>query len=330
MSISVALFKRLSLKNIKKYPGCLHFWWPIIESRAKRYDSSAGDLLMNPVFRWVFLNSSKELEAFENHIKLLKAALGDKQFRTFHEQLLQDIFNHPIENGAHNRLLSAMTEIKAILRFASEGYAITLIPRQKNQRTPDFGADKESQSCMVEVKYIRPPDKLEEYLLRWWQAQKEVAKVIPQGLLPHLKFDWVPIESRYELENEEMASLKDLFKKALQQPEKFSELKIGRLVVRYIPNRKLQAAIEPLPAKAARSEDARKGLFKKLEKSLESALGQLGNSDKVQQRTLFLAINLSTDIRFLWHERFYERFEALCQNREDRGLTIIVEEVSYI
>lgn len=247
MSISVALFKRLSLKNIKKYPGCLQFWWPIIESRAKRYDSSAGDLLMNPVFRWVFLNSSNELGAIENQIKLLKVALGYKQFRTFHEQLLQDIFNHPIENEAHNRLLSAMAEIKAILRFASEGHTITLIPRQNNQRTPDFRTNKESQSCMVEVKYIRPPDKLEEYLLRWWQAQKEVAKVIPQGLLPHLKFDWVPIESRDELENEEIDSLKVLFKKAVQQPEKFSELKIGRLILRYIPNRKLQAAIEPLP-----------------------------------------------------------------------------------
>ncbi len=330
MSVPITNFRRVSQKNLQRYPRCLQFWWPIIDNRAKRYESSAFDLLLNPVFRWIFLNRVEKLKEFENQLKLLKDELGTTQYQLFHKQLLQDISNHPIENEAHNRLLSAMIEIHTILRFTSEEYTITLIPRRNDQRTPDFRADKGSQSCMVEVKYIRPPDKLDEYLMRWWQAQKEVINVIPQGRFPHLKFDWEPIESRDDLSNEEITSLKNFFAGALQQPEKDSELTTGRLNVRYIHNRKLPTAIVPLHIKANHSETAREGLFQKLIRILDDASGQIINSNEVKHRIIFLAINLSTDIQFLWAKHFYKHFDILRQNYEKKGLKIIVEEVGYL
>lgn len=226
-AISLQLFKTSALRNLQSYPRCLEFWWPIIDARSGRYQATAEDLLLNPVFRWVFLNRSDKLEAFENQISLLESALGVGQLRTFYDQLLQDVSSHPIENYAHNRLLSAMTEIRAILRLSSEGYIITLVPRCEGQKTPDFKADKGLQSYLVEVKYIRPPDKLEEYLLRWWQAKKEVRKSIPLGLLPHLKFEWSSVESRDELSQDEIASLKTFFTTVLQQPELSRDLTTG-------------------------------------------------------------------------------------------------------
>lgn len=291
---------------------------------------SAGDLLLNPIFRWAFLARRDKLEAFENQLTSLEAALGSTQLRAFREQLLRDISNHRIENDAHNRLLSAMTEVRAILRFSSEGHAITLIPRRENQRTPDFRADKESQLSLVEVKYVRPPDKLGEYLLRWWQAQKEVAQEIPQGLLPHLKFEWEPVEARDELSHNEIAILKGFFTTVLQRPEQARELTNGRLIVRYLPNRRLPVATTPLRVKAASSEAARKGLFKKLERILERASTQLATSEGRQLQTIFLAINLSPDIQFLWRERFEERFEALRREFVDKGVQVVVEEVGYL
>ena len=330
MTVSLTLFRRLARRNLRNYPRCFQFWWPIIEARAGQCEVSAGDLLLNPVFRWVFLNRSEKLEAFESQLTSLEAALGVAQFRAFHEQLLQDISSHPIENDAHNRLLSAMTEVRAILRFSSEGQTITLIPRCKRQRTPDFRADKGAQSYLVEVKYVRPPDKLGEYLLRWWQAQKEVAQAIPQGLLPHLKFEWKPVESRGELSHNEIAILKDFFTTVLQHPEQARELKSGRLILRYLPNRRLPVATTPLPMKAASSEAARKGVFTKLERILECASTQLATSEGRQLRIVFLAINLSSDILFLWPERFEERFEALCQEFEHKGVQVVTEVVGYL
>jgi hypothetical protein len=328
--VSLHLFTRSARRNLRSYPKCFQFWWPIMDARVARNEVSAEDLLLNPVYRWAFLDRADKLEAFENQLTLLEGALGSIQFKTFREQLLQDLSDHRIENVAHNRLLSAMTEVKAILRFSSDGYTIALIPRRKNQKTPDFRADRQSGSSLVEVKYIRPPDKLGEYLLRWWQAQKEVAQEIPQGLIPHLKFDWKPIESRGELSRDEIASLKDLFTTALQEPDQTHKLTSGRLIVRYSHNRKLPVTIEPLVMKAYRSELAREGIFAKIKGILDGASTQLATSQRAQLRTVFLAINLSGDIDFLWRKRFQERFERLRQESVNKGVQVVVEEVGYL
>jgi hypothetical protein len=329
-AVSLRLFMRSAGRNLRGYPRCFQFWWPIIDARAARHKVCADDLLLNPVFRWAFLARADKLDAFENQLTLLESALGSIQCQTFREQLLQDISNHGIENDTHNRLLSALTEVRAILSFSSDGYTITLIPRLKNQKTPDFRADRKSRSSLVEVKYIRPPDKLEEYLLRWWQAQKEVAQEIPQGLLPHLRFDWEPVGSRAELSRDEIASLKDLFATALQKPNQAHELTSGRLIVQYVPGRKLPVTTEPLATKGYRSEATREGIFAKIKAILDRASTQLAMPQGPQLRKVFLAINLSPDIDFLWRERFEERFEGLRQQFVHKGVQVEVEEVGYL
>ena len=330
-SVSIQYFRKSAIQNLQSYPRCTNFWWPIIDARATRNEATTEDLLLNPVFRWVFLNRSKKLESFENQISMLETALGVDELQAFHGQLLRDISSHPIENYAHNRLLSAMTEIRAMLRLSSDGYTISLVPRDVGQKTPDFSADKQSQSYLVEVKYIRPPDKLKEYLFRWWQAKKEVNKTISLDLLPHLKFEWSPVESRKELSQAEIVDLKVLFATVLQNPDLSQELAKGRIIIKYLPNRKLPAAIVPIPVKAASSEAKRgEGLFAKLEKILDYAASQTSSSSKNDLRMIFLAINLSPDIQFLWHERFQERLESICQELSDKGIQVVVEEVGYL
>lgn len=330
MPIPIEAFKISTRKNLHNYPICSRFWWPVIEARVKQNKVSADDLLLNPVFRWAFLDRSDKLDAYEDLLGSLEQTLGKIQFHSLHKLLVQDIASHSVENIAHNRLLSAMTEINAIRQFASEGHTITLIPRCDGKKTPDFKADIGLKSILVEVKYIRPPDKLEEYLLRWWQSQKEIDPTIPQGLLPHLKFEWEHVKSRNELSHAEISILKDFFFTVLQQPEQNRELNEGRLVVRYIHDRKLPIVTVPLNVRARYSEAAYEGLFGKIESVLESASCQLGDSKKGQLRTIFLGIILCIDIQFLWPDRYKDRIRDLQQKSEDRGIHVIIKELGYL
>ena len=282
------------------------------------------------MFRWAFLNRLDKLAAFENQLASLESALGSSQFKNFQEQLVKDISTHSNENFAHNRILSAMTEVRAILRYSSDGHTITLIPRHPGRKTPDFSAESAGRSRVVEVRYIRPPDKLEEYLMRWWQAKKELAQALPQGMLPHLKFEWNPVESRNELSKKEISAMKDFFTAVYQQHDQARELSSGRIVLKYLPDRRLPPALVPLDVQADFSQENRSPLFTKLQATLQTALEQLSQSDEAQKRTVFLAIHLSTDIQFLWHDRFHDRLEALCREFADQGLEVVVEEVGYL
>ena len=330
MEVPLCLFRQATRGNLLCYPSCYKFWWPVVEARVACHKTSAEDLLLNPIFRWAFLDRSARLMVFDNQLSSLESALGSAQFRTFHDQLLQDLSNHPVENYAHNRLLSAMTEICSIFHFSSNAYAVTLVPRSDAQKTYDFRADKGALSYSVEVKYIRPPDKLNEYLLRWWQAKRELDLAFPKGWHPHLKFEWEPIDSRNELSQDEIESLKDFFASVFQQPEQANALTKGRLQVYYKPDRRLPPAIEPLLIKAARSEANREGVFVKLHEILKHASIQLATAERTQQRAVYLAINLSDDIKFLWHQRFYDRIEDLRQEFLRNGIDLIVQEVTYL
>jgi hypothetical protein len=82
--------------------------------------------------------------------------------------------------------------------------------------------------------------------------------------------------------------------------------------------------------KAYRSELAREGIFAKIKGILDGASTQLATSQRAQLRTVFLAINLSGDIDFLWRKRFQERFERLRQESVNKGVQVVVEEVGYL
>jgi len=323
-------FTRLALQNLRGHNRCLQFWWPIIDARTKLGKSTVEDLLLNPVFRWAFLNRLDKLEAFEEQLASLELALGTPQFTSLQQQLLADISNHSLENLVHNRILSAMTEVRAILRYSSYGHTITLIPRRQGRKTPDLRAEREGRARLVEVKYIRPPDKLEEYLMRWWQAKKELVQSLPQGAIPHEKFEWTPVESRNELSRKELSDIKVFFRSVYQQPDQSRELSSGRVIIEYLPDRRLPAAVVPLDVQAAYSEVNRDPLFTKLRVTLQTALQQLSQSDEAQHRTVFLAINLSSDIKFLWHGRFCDRLKELRREFADQGLDVVVEEVGYL
>ncbi|OGA44768.1 MAG: hypothetical protein A3F74_19970 [Betaproteobacteria bacterium RIFCSPLOWO2_12_FULL_62_58] len=325
--IPVDLFCKAVRRNLEPYPRAFSFWWPIICARAERCPSAA-DLLLNPFFRWAFLNRADKLTAFEEQIAELDTTLGAVGVQSLGNQMLYDLQNVKVENNAHNRILSSMVEVRCILRFACDGYSVALIPRHQGHKTPDFSVTKESEVSFVEAKYIRPPDKLGEYLLRWWQAQKEVAGEIPLGILPHLRFEWEPVERRSELSQSEIDFLKQFFVTVLHESHQLHSDNLGSLIVRYVPDRKLPISTAPLVEKASQSELNRAArLFEKLKKDLKHASGQLAAQCGDQRAVVFLALNLSPDITFLWPVRFDQRLDVLRQEFVNNGVNVLVEEV---
>ena len=267
-------FQRSARSNLQPYSKGLSFWWPIIEARVRRHSTSAGSLLLNPIFRWAFLNRGDRLKALECALVSFEAAVGLEDFQMFRNQLCDDLRNVDVENQAHNRLLSAWTEIRAVLRFSREGETVSLVPRSPGQRTPDLRIDGRGD---VEVKYIRPPDTLGEFVLRWWKAPKEVKGQLPRELLPapHLKFEWRPIEARNELSASEINLLRDLFTAVLLQPAEQISMRSGRLSVSYRPDRQLPISLTPLLEVARQSESDREPLFDKIRSILDNATGQV-------------------------------------------------------
>jgi hypothetical protein len=84
------------------------------------------------------------------------------------------------------------------------------------------------------------------------------------------------------------------------------------------------------PERGAESEENRAGLFRKLRIDVEAAMKQLAAQAKCQKAVLFLALNLSSDISFFWHDQFCERIGELKQEYLSRGLDILIEEVGYL
>jgi len=80
----------------------------------------------NPIHR--DLSSAVASVCQEEPISVYSVKDGTDHCKGFQEQLLADISNHFVENFVHSRILSAMTEIRAILRYFFDGHTIALVP----------------------------------------------------------------------------------------------------------------------------------------------------------------------------------------------------------
>jgi len=330
-TVSVKRFRCASRSALRCYPRSFFFWWPILEARAERHNRSAADLLLNPIFRWAFLGQANKLEAIENELTQLDAALGFDKLQALRDQLLQDLGGHALENDAHNRLLSSRAETRAILNFTAQGMTVCPIPRQSGRRTPDLRAIGKLGTVLIEAKYCRQPDKLGEYLFRWWQAQKDVAGEIPWGISLQQRFRWKPVECRKELSAEEISVLRDFWITVFLHPERQASARSGRLCVGYLPAGRLPIAAIPLLEQAAQSEQDRQRIFENIRTMIANAAEQLAPNPNQHQSTLFLLLNLSQDVRFLWRERFEERLEELKQDvAREKGIDVVVDLVDYL
>ena len=100
--------------------------------------------------------------------------------------------------------------------------------------------------------------------------------------------------------------------------------------MKYIPHRKLPPATTPLDIKATNSKETREGIFPKIEATLRKACSQLEIVDEAHARVIYLALNLSPDISFLWPDDFSICLDELTAECQSKGVQVIVEKVGYL
>ena len=86
----------------------------------------------------------------------------------------------------------------------------------------------------------------------------------------------------------------------------------------------------PLDVQAADSKIIRKGVFPKIENTLENACAQLEKFDGADVHVVYLAINLSIDISFLWPEDFLMHLNQIIEDSKRKGIEVLCKEVGYL
>jgi hypothetical protein len=203
-------------------------------------------------------------------------------------------------------------------------------PRQQDKATYDFNAVSNKPKIVVEAKFIRHPDKLGIYLMRWWQAQAEISGIRPLGYSPYIKFKWAEL-NRDDLSSGEIEIIKKFFKSVFEEPNFKRELSVERINIRYSLDNKLPLVTTPIGAIEDGTIHPVVLLIEKIQNIVEKAKKQLVNT-KAQGRKIacYLLLNLTSDIRFSHGKAFDDKLTELKSEWNRCGLEIITEEAPYL
>lgn len=329
--ISKETFLETVRENTDKYHYLNMFWLPIIEKRTECLLDSAEDCLLNPIFRWCYLDIREKLKAFDKELEDLNNVIGHDDFVDYHKIIMGDIIDHPTENQAHDRMLDARAEIRGILHYAKLSCSIDLESRQQGKKTHDFNANSGNSNIAVEAKFIRHPDKLLMYLMRWWQAQSEISGIRPLGSVSYIKFKRKYLD-RDELSLEEIGEVKQFFKSIFEEPHSDKKLSFGRVNIMYSHANRLEPATAPLEQKEQDTEHSVDSLISKIRSIIEKALNeQLDTPRKMGRRiSCYLLLNLTCGIECLHKDVFEKNLTDLKNEYSGCGLEILTDEVGYL
>jgi hypothetical protein len=329
--IPIDTFIKTTQRNITEYYYLNMFWMPIIEKRAKLYQDFAEDLLLNPIFRWSYIGIKERLTALERELKDLNDVLGQDAFENYQKIIMDYMAHQKIENLAHDRMFDARAEIRGMLYYDKLGYSIILEPIQSNKKSYDFNATSNNSNIAVEAKFIRHPDKLGIYLMRWWKAQGEVSGIRPLGYFPYIKFKWTEL-NRDDLSSGEIEIIKKFFRSVFEEPSFKRELSDGRINIRYSKDNKLPLVTTPLEAIENGAIHPVVLLIGKIQNIIKKAEKEQLANPKAQGRkiTCYLLLNLTRDIGFSHEKVFDDKLAELKSEWNRRGLEIITEEAPYL
>ncbi|MCQ4573780.1 MAG: hypothetical protein NOU37_00820 [Candidatus Brocadiales bacterium] len=317
---------------MEKYNNLGMFWLPIIEARAAKHSHSAEDCLLNPIFCWSYLNTKERLGKLEKELKKLEETLTSDDFKDYHNDLAKEMITKALENEVHNRMLDARAEIRGMLHYAESGHSITLEPRQPKIKTPDFNACSSDSNIAVEAKFLRHPDKLREYLMRWWAAAEAISGTRPLGIAPYIKFKWKPINSKNDLNLDEIEKLKQFFRSVFIQHKLNGSLSTGRIQIEYSPDNSLSVSIRPLGTIEQNAKHPVDLLIKKMRVDIEDrAKDQLKQArESGMQTACYLLVNITSDIEFEWPKNYNSAKQTLKEEYSRQELEIVIEEVEYL
>lgn len=336
--IDVKTFLKKVQENIKVYNYLNIFWLSIIEKRAKQYQHNyAEDYLLNPIVRWLYLNTGERLTALEQELKNLENILGNNEFPKYQKCIENAIVGISVENEAHNRMLDTRAEIRGMLYYTGLGYMIILeeckqIKKRTNPKTYDFNAISQKSNIAVEAKFIRLPDKLGQYIKRWWQAQAEITECYPLGYFPYTKFRWSVLNGD-DLSLDEIEEIKKFLRSVFEKPDSINKLNHERINISYSPENKPLPATTPL---GAIQEEIKKHpvdlLINKLCSTIENAKNKQLADAKAHRKEIacYFLLNLTSEISFAHEDLFREKLKCLQEKYKQCGLEVICEEANYL
>lgn len=328
--IPIDTFIKTTQKNITEYYYLNMFWMPIIEKRAKLHHDFAEDLLLNPIFRWCYIDTKKRLKVLEQELKDLSYVLGQDAFENYQKTIMDYMAHQNIENQAHDRMLDARAEMRGMLYYAKLGYSIILEPRQRDNATYDFNTVSKKSKIAVEAKFIRHPDKLRIYLMRWWQAQAEISGVHPLGFSPYIKFRWENL-NRNELSSKEIKEIKHFFRLVFEKPDSDRKVSFGRINIMYSQDNKLEPATTPIEIIEKDTKHSVDPLIRKIRSTIEQARIQLAvPKNKGMDISCYLLLNLTSNIGFFHEKAFKNNLKDLKNEYSRYGLEIVTEEALYL
>lgn len=329
--IAIETFLETVKENVDGYAHICRFYLPIIEKRAEKHSESAEDCLLNPIFRWCYLNTRERLAAFEQELSALKKTLGSSVFDNYQKSIMADIVNHTIENQAHDRMLAARAEIRGMLYYGGKGCSISLEHKQQNKRKHDFNAYCGNSNIAVEAKFIHLFDKVGTYLMRWWQAQTEISNTRPLGYIPYIRFRWHYNGNRNELNEQEIYKMKSFFRTVFDDPNSDKELSLKRIRITYSPNNTLPISTVSLEAIEESANYPVALLMKKIKRDVDDAQKQLCGARQGGMRTAcYLLLNVDGGVQVRWEDKINSDIEALKNEYKNKGLDIIIENVYYM
>ena len=235
----------------------------------------------------------------------------------------------PTENEAHNRMLDARAEIRGMLHYAKQGYSITLEPRQPRIKTHDFNARSGGSNVAVEAKFLRLPDRLLEYLMRWWDAAGAISGTKPLGIAPYIKFRWKLIVG--DLASDEIEELKKLFRSIFIEPRLNKSLSSGRIQIEYSPDNTLPVTMRILGTIEQNEAHPVDLLMKNMENKIKDAEDQLKEAGKRGMQTAcYLLVNITADIPFEFQKEYVKAENDLREKPRQHELEIVIEEARYL
>lgn len=325
--ITVDTFLNAVRTNIGKYDCLSKVYLPIVELRVQRHRNLAEDLLVNSIFRWCYSNSGERLGGLEEELKKLEKALGS-DFLNYWDDVKGNIANQPTENQTYDRMLDARAEIRGMLHYAKSGCSTKMKPKQPNDETYDFDAKaSDGSNIAVEAKFIRHPDPLRVYLMRWWDAACIISGTRPLGNIPYIKFKWNPIHG--DLSLKEIKELKEFFQKVFLNPDSDKSLSEKRMRISYSPKNKLPLSTMPLGTIEAGCEHPVDLLMKKIRKVIEEkAIPQLSGARG--RKVCYFLVNITGDIEFEYPQEYKNDKKTLKKDYRSKGLEILIKEVGYL
>lgn len=277
----------------------------------------------------MYLGNTDNILFFMNEMDTLNKCLGNEQFKTFITTSVSDLSNQQTANAIHNRMLDMRAEILGMRHYFDNGYSITLILRDPNQRRHDFNAVKKNDRIAIEAKFMRYPDKLGQYLMRWWQAKAEITGERPLGSIPYIKFRWNELD-RNDLNPVELTEINHFFGEVFTNPGTKARLESDRIYISYSPRNGLMPAIAPL---APPTNDPKHPFNKLMSKFNTTILGAIEQLEYARQMgyfpVCFMLSNISEVINFHWKNEYEIRKSNLIQSYSSK-VKVLISEVGYL